>query len=72
MTLSAMSYVASNGWLIINRPIELLIQKDIEGCVRGSMLQWYPLTCLKESRKIIENFRVVGVVAEIRTKYFQN
>jgi len=39
MTLSAMSYVASNGWLIINRPIELLIQKDIEGCVRGSMLQ---------------------------------
>ena len=34
-----LSYVASNDWLIINRPNELLIEKDIEGCVRGLILK---------------------------------
>ena len=39
VAISNWSYMASNGWLIINRPNELLIEKDIEGCVRGSILK---------------------------------
>jgi hypothetical protein len=31
--------MATNGWLIINRPNVLLIEKDIEGCVHGSILK---------------------------------
>jgi hypothetical protein len=37
--ISNLSYMASNGWLTVNRTNELLIEKDIEGCVRGSILK---------------------------------